>query len=212
MNCTEFHRVLPEVIGNPRTNDQEAHLQSCRDCAGLVSDLDAIAVGAHLLQASDEPSPRVWNAIEAALRQEGLIHPPQARLTVVPAVSQDWRLAWLVPVAAAVLVISAIIGYQTRGPRITGAVKSPVTVAGVAQPTELTGNADDEQMLAIVSSQMPSMRATYEADLRNVNSYILDAEQSLRTNPNDEEARQHLMDAYEEKSMVYEMAMDRSLP
>jgi hypothetical protein len=211
MNCTEFHKLLPEVIGNPRTNDQEAHLQTCSECAGLVSDLDAIADGARLLQASEEPSPRVWQSIEIALRREGLIREPQPRLAVVPSVSRSWSLAWLAPVAAAVLVGSAILGYVSVGHRPTKHAKE-VAVVAKNSPAEAPRNADDEQVLALVSSQMPSMRAAYEADLQNVNSYIRDAEQSVRSNPNDEEARLHLMDAYEEKSMVYEMAMDRSLP
>lgn len=45
-----------------------------------------------------------------------------------------------------------------------------------------------------------------------MNSYIRDAEQSARANPDDEEAQQYLMNAYEQKAMVYELAMDRSMP
>ena len=56
------------------------------------------------------------------------------------------------------------------------------------------------------------MRASYAANLRDVNSYIRDAEESVKIDPNDEQAQKYLMDAYEQKSIVYEMAMDRSLP
>jgi hypothetical protein len=56
------------------------------------------------------------------------------------------------------------------------------------------------------------MRASYEANLEDVNSYIRDAEASTRSNPNDEQAQQSLMNAYEQRAMVYEMALDRSLP
>jgi hypothetical protein len=45
-----------------------------------------------------------------------------------------------------------------------------------------------------------------------VNSYIRDAEKSVETNPNDAEAQRYLMDAYDQKAMVYEMALNRSLP
>jgi hypothetical protein len=54
--------------------------------------------------------------------------------------------------------------------------------------------------------------ATYESDLKRVNAYIQDAEQSVKKDPNDEQANQYLMAAYEQKAMVYEMALDRSLP
>jgi hypothetical protein len=56
------------------------------------------------------------------------------------------------------------------------------------------------------------MRAAYETNLRNVNAYIHDAEDQASADPNDEEARQSLMNAYQEKAMVYEMALNRSLP
>jgi hypothetical protein len=67
-------------------------------------------------------------------------------------------------------------------------------------------------LLNTVAERMPSMRAAYEANLRAVNAYIRDAEQSAHSNPNDEVAQQYLMNAYEQKAMVYEMALDRSLP
>jgi hypothetical protein len=56
------------------------------------------------------------------------------------------------------------------------------------------------------------MRAGYESDLRAVNAYIRDAESSVRDNPNDAIAQQYLMNAYEQRAMVYEMAMNRALP
>jgi hypothetical protein len=71
---------------------------------------------------------------------------------------------------------------------------------------------DDAQLLNTVAERTPSMRASYEADLRSVNAYIRDAELSAHNDPNDEVAQQYLRNAYEQKAMVYEMALDRSLP
>ncbi len=71
---------------------------------------------------------------------------------------------------------------------------------------------DDQQLLETVALRMPSMRAAYEENLRAVNAYIRDAEQSAHSDPNDEVAQQYLRNAYEQKAMVYEMALDRSLP
>jgi hypothetical protein len=70
----------------------------------------------------------------------------------------------------------------------------------------------DEQLLQLVSSRSPALLASYQAGLRDVNSYIQDAEQSVQTHPNDLEAQRYLMDAYDQKAMVYEMALNRSLP
>jgi hypothetical protein len=45
-----------------------------------------------------------------------------------------------------------------------------------------------------------------------VTASLLNAEQSAHSDPNDEVAQQYLRSAYEQKAMVYEMALDRSLP
>jgi hypothetical protein len=77
MNCSECHRVLPESLEGQRTAELEAHLTSCVACSELVEDLNVIARQAAALREADEPSPRVWNMIEAELRRDGVIHPPR---------------------------------------------------------------------------------------------------------------------------------------
>ena len=49
-------------------------------------------------------------------------------------------------------------------------------------------------------------------NLQNVNAYIRDAEESAQADPNDEQAQQVVMDAYEQRATVYQMALDHSLP
>ncbi len=71
---------------------------------------------------------------------------------------------------------------------------------------------DDRQLLEVITQRQPSLRSRYEADLRNVNMYIHDAKMSIQRDPNDEEAQASLMEAYEQRSMVYEMALDPYLP
>src|SRR5262252_4889851 len=102
MTCAEFQRILPDLLESERAAELQAHLGSCRRCAGLVSDLKAISEQARLLKASEEPHPRVWNSLEAALRSEGLIREPaRDRPFLVPSLRRRWRpAAWLVPVAA----------------------------------------------------------------------------------------------------------------
>lgn len=275
MTCAEFEKFLPEIVDGERTSEQEAHLHSCRDCAGVISDLtfiqeqaramqgteepgpavwqsiaatvgqwqsemDLIAHEARQLQASEEPSPRVWNAIaaelnqwqsemdlianearllqesadpsprvwnslEIALRQEGLIRQPQRDQLLAAGSSRGWRWAWLAPVAAVLVVMGSLV-YQKGD--------SPVEYRqGIARKTiPLKVLSDDEQMLEAVASRAPAMRAVYENNLRNVNAYIRDAEQSVKNDPTDEEAQESLVNAYDQKSMLYEMALDRSLP
>ena len=74
MNCVELQQSLADVEDGS-TPEQSIHLRTCPACSELLEELKSIVATASELQASDEPSPRVWNSIEIALRQEGLIRP-----------------------------------------------------------------------------------------------------------------------------------------
>lgn len=215
MNCAEFQESLPEVLEGSRTREQESHLKACPLCSGLVADLEVIAREARQLQEVAEPSPRVWNSIEITLRQEGIIRDPRVGPSLVPSRPRPWSLAWLAPVAALVLVGFGLVVYQ-RGPspRLSAHVDSALPVAVITSQTMQKPNANDEddQLLAAVASRSPAMKAQYASNLQNVNAYIKDAEESAQADPNDEEAQQIVMDAYEQRAAVYEMALDRSLP
>jgi hypothetical protein len=214
MTCTELQQVLADVMEGGRSAAQEAHLQSCPACSGLVSDLNAISQQAQLLQASEEPSPRVWNSIAIALRQEGLIRQAQREPPLGSAFSRRWSPAWLLPVAAALLALVTLV--SQRGSVQRQMAEQPRTApafeAGLRPSTALANARQDQQLLEVVESRVPSMRATYAANLQNVNTYIRDAEESAQADPNDEEAQQSLMNAYQQRAMVYEIALDRSLP
>ena len=73
-------------------------------------------------------------------------------------------------------------------------------------------SAEQDELLKVVAARAPALRAAYESDFRAVNAYIRDAELSARRNPNDEISQQYLTNAYEQRAMVYEMAMDRGQP
>jgi hypothetical protein len=214
MTCEEFERVLTE-LGSGHSFEQEEHLKSCSACSDLVADLSAISQQARLLKGSEEPSPWVWNSIEVALRQEGLIRPPRLEHSRLPAQLLGWKLRWLVPVAAGLLIAFGVLMFQrgTDHRHLAGGSGSMGLVTADLQMNDGGAMAnDDQQLLKTVSERMPSMRASYEANLRSVNAYIRDAELSVHSDPNDEVAQQYLRNAYEQKAMVYEMALDRSLP
>lgn len=206
MTCDEFERVLPELEGD-RSIEQERHLRTCRACSDLVSDLDLISQQAKILLDDVDPSPRVWNSIEIALRQEGLIHQPQPQLVSSRVRATHWHLAWLAP-ATAFVALFAILMYQRGGrpdggPLVREAAGSSAIVNTV--PT------DEAQLLRFVADRAPAQQAAYESDLRAVDEYIRDAERTARSNPNDEVAQQYLVNAYEQRAMVYEIAMDPAL-
>lgn len=68
---------------------------------------------------------------------------------------------------------------------------------------------DDQKFLSEVSTRAPSMRETYQTQLQTVNAEIQEVESYLQRNPGDLDARQHLMDAYQQKALLYQIALDR---
>jgi hypothetical protein len=207
MNCVELQQSLAE-LEDDGSLEQRAHLRACPACSALVEELDLIVAAARQLQAADEPSPRVWNSLEIALRQEGLIRPQQrARRPPVSSFSARWGAArWLVPAAAMLLLA---LGIYVRRESLPDQV---VQQASVAVPVANASDLDDADLMQEVAANAPAMKGQYEENLRQVNESIRDAQGLVDASPNDEDARRSLMDAYQQKSMLFEMAMDRSLP
>jgi hypothetical protein len=119
--------------------------------------------------------------------------------------------AWTTPIAAVVALIVGILLYTGhRSHPATIAEDQVLTPAGFgAQITSSPiSRDDDEQILAELS---PAVRATYADNLRTVNSSILEAQQALQEDPGNDEARHFLMDAYQQRDMLYQLAMDRSV-
>jgi hypothetical protein len=80
------------------------------------------------------------------------------------------------------------------------------TIRPAAEPEP---SEEDRQFLSVVSTRAPSMRATYENQLKAVNADIRETQAYVERNPADADARQHLMDAYQQKALLYEIALDR---
>jgi hypothetical protein len=205
MTCTEFQEILPDVVEGVRNIDQESHLKTCSNCLDLVADLEVIFREARNLEGLYEPSPRVWNTIESTLRQEGIIRDAQRSPALVPPFRRRWASAWLMAPAGALALLAFTFLYQRQNP--TELIATTGTLELPSKPS-----ADDGMVLQQASFSTPAVRQTYEASLRDVDAYIKDAEASAKQDPNDEEAQLSLMNAYQQRSMVYEMAMDRSLP
>jgi hypothetical protein len=213
MNCSEFQEALPDQVDGARGVALEAHLKTCPACSDLVSDLEAISEQSKLLSASEEPSPRVWQSIASQLRREGLIRDSQPeRPFLVPTSRRPWRFsAWLVPVAAVLVfgfgfLVSRMVSLHGTGTQAISKLAQPVS------PTVGDDSIDDKEVLAEVQKTAPMMEAAYEQNLKDVNAYIADAQRSVDANPSDDDAREYLMEAREQKSMLYEMALERSLP
>lgn len=211
MTCVELQESLAE-IEDGGSAEQQAHLKTCPKCSALVEELLLIASSAMELRESNEPGPRVWNSIAIALRQEGLIRAPRDDRSPLWALNRPWSWGrWLVPAAAVLLIILSVRIFQQRQLRHIASNTMPATSSGVISDTAIAGLNDDD-LLQEIASQSPAVQAQYAEDLRHANEYIQDAKSIADANPNDEEARRSLFEAYQQKAMLFELAMDRSLP
>ena len=214
MTCVELQQSLTENESGS-SPAQQAHLKACPECSALVADLLLIACTAGELRAAHEPSSRVWNSIQMALRQEGLIRPQGAGRSLLPSFGSSWGWArWAVPVAAAGLLT---VGISVRQRLVSPVVKTDYASRPAVSPgpspnsdVEIAGLNDDDLMQE-VAQQAPALQAQYTDNLRRVNEYIRDAKNNVASDPNDEEARRSLMEAYQQKAMLFELALDRSL-
>ena len=209
MTCVELQESLAQIEFGTGA-EQLAHLKTCPHCSNLVRELTLIASSAAQLRAADEPSPRVWNSIEIVLRQEGLIHPPRPTRSLLPSLSSRWLWArWVVPAAAALLIaVGLYVKPHSQQPQITDQVQKLIVPVSDAEIAGL----NDADLLQEIAQQTPALQAQYTENLRRANEYIQDAKGSVEADPNDEEARRSLLEAYQQKAMLFELAMDRSLP
>jgi hypothetical protein len=206
MTCVELHESLVENETGSSV-EQQAHIRNCPECAKLVADLLVIVCSAGELRAANDPHPRVWKSIETSLRREGLIRPQRRSLSLLPSFGSQWSWArWMAPAAALLLISLGIYLKQHSRPPESVIVTTPVE-----KVPDVTAGLNDDDLLQEVAQQSPALQEQYADNLRHVNLYIQDAKNSVDADPTDEEARRSLMEAYQEKAMLFELALDRSL-
>ena len=215
MTCAEFQAVLPYIIDNGGNAEQQEHLRQCAVCSDLVSDLKYIADQAKLLVPMMNPSKKVWDGIKDSLQREGLVK-DSARGSLLGSIPLTrWGPSnWLLPVAEALLAASGLCDYQNRMDQSAAvASNQPPAAEESTIPVQFAsmGNAQDQQILSEIAAHAPGLSGAYQQDLQRVNAYIADARGLVASNPDDEESRQALMEAYQQKAMLYNMAMQHSL-
>ena len=213
MNCQQFQEVLPYIIESGGKPDEEEHLKSCAACAALVQDLLYIAEQAKLLLPMRDPSPKVWSNIESSLRREGLV-PQEGRLshpghiTKTSTQTKSWTpLGWAMALTATIVFAVVLINYKPRQ-----LPSNQISAQNISEPSSLSMSNDDQQLISQLAQADPDTRGAYETSLREVNAYISDAQAAAERDPGDADAQEQLLDAYQQKEMLYQMAIARSLP
>jgi hypothetical protein len=156
--------------------------------AGLV------AAGSYVI--SHEPAPQV-------AQQQTPANPVTTPASVATPVTETPNATNSTPVTAPALQQTARKSVPSSAPSLPSKDLS----ASAAEPAP--SNAEDQQFLSAVSTRAPSMRATYENQLNAVNADIRETQAYVNRNPGDADARQHLMDDYQQKALLYQIALDR---
>lgn len=113
-------------------------------------------------------------------------------------------LGWALALTVAVIFAALLVTYKPHQlPQNQLSAQNSSTASA-----QMDG--DDQQLVAQVSD--PDARSAYETSLREANAYIADAQAEAQRDPDDPAAQELLQDAYQQKEMLYQMAVARSLP
>lgn len=207
MTCAEFQRALPFIIESGGNPAEEEHLRDCAKCSDLVRDLKYIAEQAKLLLPMRDPNPRVWDGIRDSLEREGMVRPSGNMVRLRPEDIKRSKFSWTVLGTITALLL---VGFVLVRPRATSGTPQVERASATTPAPQASAPANDDQIVRAVAERNPDLRATYEKSLRDVNEYIRTAQQTVTANPDDLSAQEHLMQAYQQKAMLYDMALSRA--
>jgi hypothetical protein len=210
MKCSEFEAVLEQTEGQPLSAEANAHSAECGNCRAMATDLAMITNAAReLAEPLQEPPARVWLQLRAQLEAEGIIRKPaperdaplqpQGRLAGIFA----WmRRPALIATYAAIMVLAAALVWEQFPPEPPQ--NNIPTAAQYGLDTLETQAVNDLQ------TANPEVNTALRKDLDVVNKFIAECEKAVREEPQNEDARQYLYGAYQQKAELLAVAMDHT--
>ena len=198
-----------------RPSDARAHLLTCGDCRSLAADLDAIQKTAQSFAFDDvKPSPRVWLAVREQLEREGLIRPD--RQPVPARGSASWLDVVFAAVPRPVIAGAYLAALIAVGVALTGPASSNLNDArwlsrteNSTQPLSAQLDTAEQDTSSALTNIDPVVAASLHKNLAIVDNYIALCEKSVREDPQDENARDYLYGAYQQKADLLAQMSDR---
>jgi hypothetical protein len=203
--CHKFLQYAQLWMEGQRDAAAAAHLQSCACCRALVADLESIGQAAPAM-AEREPPERVWVSLRNQLELEGLIREPADAAVALPARTRSglffgWRPALAGSFLALFILLSGFVAYRSGSllPR-QAAQEQP---AGAYVP----GSEVLEELAAIARAPVPEIHehnplvtAAFRQNLEIVDNAIAICEKTVKAEPKNEVAREHLLSAYQQRA------------
>jgi hypothetical protein len=209
MGCNEFLKTLDGWMEGERPPDATSHLGACPNCRILVTDLEIIrAAGLELGREEAEPPARVWTGLRTRLEEEGLIrrHGWGWFGNLIPALPGP-------AVAAAYLALLAVAGFlvgsQARYQSNQDRWLSGTQVASASLDRQL--GTVEQQTVSALHEYNPEVTASLNNNLAIVDNMIAACEKSVQEEPQNEEVRDYLYGAYQQKAELLATMSERGV-
>ena len=206
MQCKEVEVVLEQQGFVPVPEAARAHLAGCSSCQSLIADLTSIVATAHLLPADVEPPRRVWTSLRLQLEAEGIIR-STPRHSWLPSFSEFFRPRALATATVGLLIAAAaVLQFQHPSAQPSEARNASDTVY---QDASLTLSNDEAHLPAMQLVGASGVDVSLRKNLDIVDKFIVDCEERVKTDPQDDLAREYLTGAYQQKAELISVMMER---
>jgi hypothetical protein len=212
ISCIDFQEQFEPRADGSRDSAAQTHLRDCESCRSFVEDLGAIRAMAHGFEASDaEPPERIWLSLRAQLEQEGIIR-NAAPKSWISGLFTGWFPALPRPaLAGAYLAALIAIAFGLSGP-INSRLNRQRWLDGTqSSTTPLSAqlmSAEQASFSPFPASESP-VTASLHKNLEIVDNYISLCENSVREEPDNEDARDYLYGAYQQKAELLAQMSER---
>jgi hypothetical protein len=214
ISCRDFQEQFEPSVDTPRDVTAQAHIRDCVACRSFIEDLGAIRAAAHGFAANDpEPPARIWVSLRAQLEEEGIIRSAAPRTWFGERFGGWFNSLPRPALAGAYLCALLAIAFGLSGP-INARLNRQRWLDGTQDSTTPLSahlmSAEQASFSPSAASESP-VTASLHKNLEIVDNYIKLCENSVREEPDNEDARDYLYGAYQQKADLLAQMSERRL-
>ena len=213
MRCTRARRWISDYIDGHLDVKKEAalrqHLESCPECQKVLEDLKNITERAHDLE-EVSPSDQTWLGIKSRIEERTETAPEKRKWFDFLKVQPKWKHALSAALFLAIISGGVILGLR-YGKGILGSTDPEQYTLSKLREAERHYQAAIRALDQAVSTKKgrldPGIAKIFQAHLEVIDFSINACRQAVLTEPDNLEARNYLLDAYDVKlKLLDEMA------